>query len=59
MKNKNKKYSILAGDHLADGSMKNVASYVNRCELRSMEHLIFERTLRLSTSLSHVCVRVV
>lgn len=32
---KTNKQSLLAGDHLADGSMKNVASYDKRCKLQN------------------------
>lgn len=32
---KQTKNSLLAGDHLADGSMKNVASYDIRCKLQN------------------------
>ena len=37
---------LLAADHLADGSMKNVANYVNQCKLHN------SRTLELRTHIA-------
>ena len=47
-------------DHLADGSMKNVANYVKRCELQNTQNTgTLNAHGRLVLYLTFVCVRVV
>ena len=47
-------------DHLADGSMKNVANYVKRCELQNTQNTgTLNANGRLVLKLTFVCVRVV
>jgi hypothetical protein len=38
LKRLSQKIQLLAVDHLADGSMKNVANYVKRCELQNTQN---------------------
>ena len=47
-------------DHLVDGSMKNVANYVKRCELQNTQNTgTLNAHGRLVLLLTFVCVRVV